>query len=177
MRPPQHAIDSRPTLVLNTEANWDLDRVIAELEDLTEEEKARHPFRVYMSRGTRYDLTARHDWKGGAGSAQDYLKPGAVRFYLKRHRLEHMAEVQDAMDRETGAEGPNALLSVWLKSARYGVAEISGADNIEWVGAGAVPERILRNIMDHHGGLPTISEIGAAAWMLSRPLSESEKKP
>jgi hypothetical protein len=177
MHPPQHHIDASPILVLSSSENWDLDRVLAELEGLTEEEKARHPYRVYRSGDSRYSLTAKHTWEGGTNSPQEYLKPGAVQFHLRRHRLDHMAEVQDAFDREIKSDGPAAMLSVWLKSARYGVSKIVGADDIEWSGAGNVPEHILRNIMDHHGGLPAISDVGAAAWMISRPLSEAEKKP
>lgn len=176
MRPPQHSIDARPTLVLGNEANWDLDRIVSELEGHDEADKDRHPFRVYMSGESRYDLTAKHDWKGGSGTAQEYLQPGAVFFHLRRHRLDHMAEVQDAVEREVNDDGSSAFLAIWLKSARYGISAISGDESIEWEGAGTVPERIMRTIMDEHGGLEAIAKIGAAAWMISKPLGSAEKK-
>jgi hypothetical protein len=152
-----------------------MDRIDTELEGC--EDPERHPWVLYQNGSTRYDLNARSAWSGGEGSAQDYLGDGAIKFHLQRQRLAHMAEVQDAMSREFQSDGPSALLSVWLKSASYGIREIAGADDLAFTpGPGAVPERVLRNIMDHHGGLAAITKLGAACWTISQPLTDAEVK-
>jgi hypothetical protein len=175
MKPPQHAIDSSPVLVLPTDPAWDHDRIDAEIAEAEDPES--HPWVLYQNGESRYDLTAKFSWAGGEASAKEYLGDGAVMFHLRRHRLAHMAEVQDAMDREFKTDGASALLGVWLKSAGYGIKEITGCDDLAFTpGPGSVPEKVLREIMDHHGGLPAITKIGAACWNISRPLSESEKK-
>jgi len=174
--PPQHAIDASPILVLSTDPAWDDDRIQSELAGCEGEEKDAHPFVQYSNGHTRYDLTARSTWKGGTGSARDYLNEGAVMFHLRRHRPMHMAEVQDAFTREFGREGPTALLSVWLKSAGYGIKEITGAEDLAFdQKPGAVPESILLAIIDTYG-LKAITKIGSAAFAISQPLRESEKK-
>lgn len=183
MRPPQHSIDATPVLVLLNDPAWDHDRVDAETQGLSEAELAEHPWCMYISGATRYDLNARCKWKGGEGTPADYLNEGAVKYTLKRHNLSRAAEIQDAVDREMdsaiarGGKIP-ALNSVFLKSAKHGIAEISGDPVIEGVYASTsgVPDRVLTYVFDNYGGLDAISKIGAAAWHLSKPLSEAEKK-
>ena len=177
MRPPQHSIDASPILVLRDDPAWDTDRIDREIDGLSDEDRAAHPVERYNDGDTRYDLTAKSTWKGGTASAGEYLNGGAVMYHLRRLKLAHEAEVNDAVTRELSAEGANAFQSVWLKAAMHGIADITGADDISFAPRpGPVPERVLRTVIDRHGGWAAITKIGSAAWTISQALSEGEKK-
>lgn len=185
MKPPAHSITATPILVLANDDAWDTERINDELSRLEDDDALNsHPWAVYVSGASRYDLHARHKWSGGEASPADYLDGSELRITLKRHDPIRMAEVQDEVEREIrrckGKDADDmALHAVWMKSAKFGIAEISGDEAIEgeYTKRSGVPDWVLRHLIDYHGGLAAMSKIGAAAWHVSKPLSESEKKP
>jgi hypothetical protein len=176
MRPPQHNIDAPAVYVMPEDPAWDKDRIEAEVSELDEEQAADHPYVAYLRGDTRFDLRARVMWAKGEGSASDYLTGEPTRFFLQRLSVSDFAEVQDTLVRELKREGESAAFNgVWLRAAKYGIKSIEGDPDLTFP-AGRPPESVMRGIVDKHGGLVGITHIGLAAWKLSKPLSDAEKK-
>lgn len=176
MRPPQHSINAVPVYILPDDSAWDIARIDRELDGLSDEDAEGHPYSVYQRGENRFDLNARVTWAKGEGSAKDYLSGDPIRFTLHRMSVAEMAEVQDTLSREIKREGANgSYTGVWLKSATYGIASIDGDPRLRFP-AGHVPERVLQVIVDDYGGLASLTAIGLAAYKLTKPLTDAEKK-
>lgn len=180
MQPPQHDIDAAPFIVVSGDPAWDHESVMAETKGLNAEELAEHPYVAYMSGRSRYDLTAEFRWKGGLGSASDYLDADtpATRIELRRLNLRERCEITDATRREQKKHGKGAsLLSVYYEAARMAVVAVHGARDLEFRKGTEVPDDVLEKLCDRLGGLDVVAQIGSAAVILSYPLNEAEKKP
>lgn len=176
-QPPQHDIDSTPIVVLAGDPGWDTDRIEAEIKGLEGEDLMAHPYVSYMAGRTRYDLSAECKWPGGIGCPGDYLNGTETRIEIRRMRLRERCEVRDARDRERRRNPDSAAYTeVWLKAARYGIARITGSDDLEFRPGEPVPESVLEKLCDRFGGLSAITKIGTAVWILSETLTEAEKK-
>ena len=152
-----------------------MDRLEAELDALGRDERDAHPWTAYATGATRYDLHA----DSGKGAASDYLRPGAepTRWTLRRLGAANMARVQDMFTREINTEGASSLMSVWLECVRAGVVDVTGPDAPRLDHRhGKLTDASLDEIHDYCGGLAAISELGAAIWRLSQPLTDAEKK-
>lgn len=169
MKPPQHRIDATPTLILGDDPAWDMDRLEAELTT-----QGPHPWRAYIHGETRFDLHAEIH----GGTAADYLRSGEqpTTWTLRRLGVANVARVQDMLTREVRSDAPNAMSAIWLECLRHGIAAVDGPGAVEIDERhGRLTEATLDRIFDAHG-MDAISQLGAAIWTLSQPLSDAEKK-
>lgn len=177
MRTPQHDIDAVPTLVLPGDPAWDDERIEAETKDLEPEERAAHPYIAYMAGDTRYDLHAESRWSGGVGSAADYLNGDYLRIELRRLSLREQCQVADEQRREQRKHGrASSFITAYLSAALSGVAAIHGDDDLAFKPGTNMPEATLDALCQRFGGIGVVAQIGAAAYVLTLPLSDSEKK-
>jgi len=168
MKPPQHRIDAPAVLILRDDPAWDFERVEAELEELGDD-SADHPVTAYFRGATRYDT----------GAVESYLQSDKqpLRINIRRLPVDRLARVQDMFTREVSSDGEVSLYSVWVEAVLGGVVSIEGDGAPELDHRhGKLTAGSLQRIHDELGGLQTISEIGAAVFNLSQPLTAAEKK-
>lgn len=175
MRPPQHSVDAPAVFVLHDDPAWDIDRIERECEGLDDPDS--HPYAVYLRGETRYQLDAPVKWSGGDNSASEYLTGEPVRFHLDRLSVMDMTKIQDAFRREFSRHGDDcSFLEVYALAAKLGLKEISGAPELDMPRGARVGDSVLRNIVDAYGSIAAVTAIGIAAWNLSKPLTDAEKK-
>lgn len=167
-RPPQHRSDADPVFVHSDDDAWDHERIKVECAKMREEglSPSRHPVNVYHSGESRYDLGAAYDVLGTLHSAAEYLGPTAVRFTLRRLSTPELYRVTDM--------GPTTALGR-LYACRIGLASVEGpgpkVKREEW----GLTEESLDALREWGVWLPMA--VGAAVYVASQPLTDSEKKP
>lgn len=173
MRPPQNRIDADPIYILSDDPAWDSDRINTELEGL--EDSGQHPWIRYLKGEGRFDLYQTID----GHSPAEYLKPDVepTKFMLRRMGPTNFARVQDMLTRELHRDEGTSFASVWLEAARCGIVSAEGpkAPKLD-ASNGRLSEASLQAIMDQCGGLPSVTALGTAAWIVSQPLTDAEKK-
>lgn len=175
MVPPGHSVDSDPVYILITDPAWDRDRIDEETEKNKEEE---HPVLRYLLGESRFDLTAKYMYQGNLVSAAEYLKaPPEAKFKLRRLSVPQMSEIADLIStaQTVNPESP-PLATTWTRCLKYGVVDIEGS--IKCVTRrGVLADSTLMEIYDTLGGLPSVTSVGNAIWLLSQPLTGAEGKP
>lgn len=174
----QHTADGDIEFVHMADDAWDHDRIAAETDLLTEDEISGHPWYVYHSGRTRYDLAL----------VREYLRdaPAPVVFRLRRLGETDWAEVQ-RLRRAKSVELARVL--AW----RRGVVGVTGIDvRLEGpeLRRGEVTDRDREAIRDYLGdvvlwsgppnrtgvGDPGATSVGEAVLRASAPLTDEEKK-
>lgn len=173
MHPPQHSVTAEIEFISRTDPAWDRDRVNRELEEMTDEESAEHPFVQYHAAGTRYDLDAPGRRPGDDGelvvaTCREYLKPEASPriFRLRRMKAAQVSRCLDIGGRtgeKLGAQMALREITPPIKGLK-----LKGRER-------PLTEDELQRIVDTIG-LDTVWEVGAAALDASRAPTEQEKK-
>lgn len=131
-----------------------------------------HPFAMYMSGQTRFDIDAPVPWRGKRLAASDYFKAGAqpVRFILRRLRWREYHQVMSI--HRTGDK-----IEAYLRACQYGLVEV---ENGRKLGLDLNPDAAERSdddmqaLFEAWADLPVF--IGQAVMAASVPLTDAEKK-
>jgi hypothetical protein len=167
---PAHRIDATPVLVLEDDSAWDRARITAEISKL-KKQGDRHPFAVYQSGETRYDLGAVVRLPNGTeAKVTDYLDIGqAWQFELRRLSWSEVYAIE-----QTIRSNPPVGHAM---ACRMGLVKIvgPGAPKMEHDAAGNVTDESMQALFDLRASLPAL--VGQAVFSASLPLTASEKKP
>lgn len=167
---PQHRVDATPILVLEDDTAWDKPRILAECAKLRKNAD-RHPFAVYQSGETRYDLGAVTRLPNGEEHrVTDYLDMGqAWQFELRRLTWQEFYAIEQSV-RSNPSIG-------FAQACRIGLVRVTGpgAPKVEHDVTGLVTDETMQALFDLRASLPSI--VGQAVFSASLPLSVAEKKP
>jgi hypothetical protein len=171
-RPPTHRIDAPIVLVLLDDPAWDFERIKAEQTEMEKagEDPKRHPYVVYQSGASRYDLEATSKVLGHPRCAQDYLdeSKSPARIKLRRLSYKQYYEVETCLRRDALEEG-------YLLACRYGLDSIDASGwKVSRGPDGKVDDETMQAITDEDPNAPI--RIGASAYLASKRLSDAEGK-
>lgn len=187
-KPPRHRADATPTYVDIADPDGvDWERVGKETEQAKKrnEEKRKaaedaggepdkstledideHPVTRYFAGKTRLDISAPDTWAGETVCFEDYLKPDAWKFVLRRLDWAQYYDVRNAQSSEHACLEACKLCLVRIEGP--------GAPELEGAADGCLTYDDMQTIHEMGAGLPI--RLGSAAIQASRPLTSSEKK-
>ena len=165
---PQHTPDATPWLISEKDDAWDHARINSEIaaHGLSEDE---HPFTRYQLAETRYDLDAPFTLPDGQTvPIRDYLRDEhpPARFKLRRLTPDEFATTQDYLLRGASSQA-------YTYAAKVGLTGLEGIDGVTFKKRRGQLEPKLVELL-HRAGV--LLEIGSAVYLLSKPLTEAEKK-
>lgn len=201
LKVPRHSISATPIYIAQTDPAWDRDRIKRENDEVEaalsawrESQTEGHdppprppgheerPINIYFSGESRYDLDARHPWRGEHVAARDYLTGDPTRFVLRRMSMTSFARVTDWIQRRTKAEAESGRVdaSEWnqimLYCAQHGIADVQNLEGFDLERSGELVSEASIQVLHDVGGMALIEELGLAVFRLSQPLSKAEKK-
>lgn len=181
---PTHSIDAEMVYISRKDKAWDTDRIEAESEALPDGLKS-HPIWVWLDGEYRFDLSADIPLGESTVAAEDYLEgePSIGVFTFRRIPLKERGRLQAQWDRmvRRASESREQIdevefFSFCYDAFRHGVASLEGGP-VPFTSPPArpVPDSKIDSLAPH-GGEMLIKEVGYAAFVAAKALTESEKK-
>ncbi len=165
--PPQHSATATIQVIVQTDNAWNLDRFVAEVNEMPESAAGDHPLALYFSGKTRYDLDAPGRVGETTCTPRDYLLPSTTPalWTLRRLRIGEASRCRDIGGRQAQLEA--FALAVTSSTA----VEVP-------------PQGITRRLSDREVesiadqvGARVVWEVGEAAMRASEAPTSAEKKP
>ena len=173
LAPPRHRIDAQPVYIDSDDSAWDHERIANEkAEDKAHQQEGqaldRHPFDVYQSGDTRYDLGAQIPYRGSFVKVTQYVDLAvAWQFVGKRMRHETVYACDAAIDRNKALGFALACKLALVRIEGPGAPAVDRADDA------CTPDTIER-LFQVRAWLP--AKVGEALYVASIPLRADEKK-
>jgi len=189
LKRPTHSIDAEMVYISRKDKAWNSDRIEAEAAELGNTLEAglkAHPVWHWLDGEYRFDISAEMPLGDSTVAAEEYLEgePSIGLFIFRRIPIKERGRLQarwDRMIRRANESGDTQIdevefFSFCYDAFRLGVAKLEGGPApFEAPPGRAVPDSKI-DALEPHGGESLIKEVGYAAFVASKKLTESEKK-